>query len=55
MDYLGSFRVEVEVFGDHILAMAVHRDGRTSFYLVSWKTGTVTFVGAFTKLFLSQH
>jgi len=34
----------VEVLGDHILATAVHRHGRSSFYLVSWKTGTVTFL-----------
>jgi hypothetical protein len=44
VDYLGSVRVEVEVIGDHILAKAVHRHGRASFYLISWKTGTVTFL-----------
>jgi hypothetical protein len=54
VDYLGSVRVEVEVIGDHILAKAVHRHGRASFYLISWKTGTVTFVGNFIELFLSQ-
>ena len=46
VDYIGSVRVEVEIIGDHILATAVHQDGRSSFYLVSWKTGTATFVGA---------
>ena len=55
VDYLGSVRVEVEVvLGDHILVTAVHRHGRSCFYLVSWKTGTVTFVGAFNKSFWSQ-
>jgi len=54
VDYPGSVRVEVEVLGDHILATALHQHSRSSFYLVSWKTGTVTFVGAFTKSFRSQ-
>ncbi|KAH9070666.1 hypothetical protein EDB83DRAFT_2517813 [Lactarius deliciosus] len=45
VDYLGVIRVEVEFLGDHILATAVHHHGRSSFYLVSWKTGTVTFLG----------
>ncbi|KAH8986140.1 hypothetical protein EDB92DRAFT_1949417 [Lactarius akahatsu] len=45
VDYLGVIRVEVEFLGDHILATAVHQHGRSSFYLVSWKTGTVTFLG----------
>jgi len=44
VDYFRSVRVEVEVLGDHILATAVHQHGRSSFYLVSWKTGTVTFL-----------
>lgn len=54
VDSLGSIRVEVEVLGDHILATAVHQHGRSAFYLVSWKTGTVTFVSAFTKSFRYQ-
>lgn len=44
VDYLGSIRVEVEVLGDYVLATAVHKHSRSSFYLVSWKTGTVTFL-----------
>ncbi|KAF8268716.1 hypothetical protein EI94DRAFT_1800131 [Lactarius quietus] len=44
LDCLGSVRVEVEVIGDHILAKAVHQHDRCSFYLVSWKIGTVTFL-----------
>ena len=54
VDYLGSVRVEVEVIGDQILANVEHRHGRSSFYLISWKTGTVTFVGNFIESFLSQ-
>ncbi|KAH9041300.1 hypothetical protein EDB85DRAFT_1470175 [Lactarius pseudohatsudake] len=45
VDYLGVIRVELEFLGDHILATAVHQLSRSSFYLVSWKTGTVTFLG----------
>ncbi|KAH9059097.1 hypothetical protein EDB87DRAFT_1624629 [Lactarius vividus] len=45
VDYVGIIRVEVEFLGDHILATAAHQHGRSSFYLVSWKTGTVTFLG----------
>lgn len=44
VDCLGSARVEVDIFGDHILATKAAHRGHSSFYLVSWKTGTVTFV-----------
>ena len=59
VDDLGSVRVEIEVIGDHILAKAAHRplhrqDGCSTFYLISWKTGTVTFVGDFIESFFSQ-
>ena len=49
-----SVRVEVEVIGDHILAKAGHRHGSCSFHLISWKTGTVTFVSDLIESFLSQ-
>ena len=54
VDDFGLVRVEVKVIGDHILAKAGHRLGHCSFYLISWKTGTVTFVGDFIESFLSQ-
>ena len=54
VDYLGSVRVEVDVIDDQILAKVEHRHGRSSFYLISWKSGAVTFVGNFIELFLSQ-
>ncbi|KAI9453031.1 hypothetical protein BJY52DRAFT_870025 [Lactarius psammicola] len=44
VDYSGFIRIEVDFLGDHILATAVHQHSRSSFYLVSWKTGTVTFL-----------
>lgn len=36
--------VDTEVLGDHILISVRRQTGEASFYLVSWITGTVTFV-----------
>lgn len=36
--------VSIAVLGDHILASVWHPSREAAFYLVSWKTGTVTFV-----------
>ena len=45
-----SANVETEVLGDHILISVRRQTGEASFYLVSWKKGTVTLV-SFSSLF----
>jgi hypothetical protein len=42
--------VGAELLGDHILTSVRCRRGLASFYLVSWKTGTVTLVSGVVNL-----